>query len=160
MRITVLKKILPKVERKKLKIKNRRSNFLKANPWLIKNTPKKFFVNGAGRQKFSQKIFLPLTKNFGVLNFKQGLLLKTSGHFLKCPNLLRHFENVFSPASKKPALPKLQGGRVSDTMALAVGAPTPSANKSRGSSSENERHFCTRILSQNANKIKAWRVKF
>lgn len=106
MRITVLKKFLPKVERKKnLKIKNRRSNFLKANPWQILNTPKKFFVKGAGRQKFSQKIFSPLTKNFGVLFCQQGLLLKTSGHFFKCPNLLRHLKNVFSPASKKPALP-------------------------------------------------------
>lgn len=85
MRITVLKKILPKVERKKLKIKNRRSNFLKANPWLIKNTPKKFLVNGAGRQKFSQKIFLPLTKNFGVLNFKQGLAFKNKWAFFKMP---------------------------------------------------------------------------
>jgi len=51
MRITVLKKFLPKVERKKLKIKNRRSNFLKANPWLILNTPKKFFVKGRQSRK-------------------------------------------------------------------------------------------------------------
>lgn len=154
---------------KNLKIKNRRSNFLKANPWQILNTPKKFFVKGAGRQKFSQKIFSPLTKNFGVLFCQQGLLLKTSGHFFKCPNLLCHFENALSPRNKKPALPgKLQGGRVSAIMALAVGVPTPSANKSRGCSSEDERHFCISILPQNFNSDKAsnpltvgfWRVKF
>ena len=125
-----------------------------------KKHAEKIFRQWCRPAKIFAENFLAIDQKFWRVKFQARVAFKNKWAFLKCPNLLRHFENVFSPASKKPALPKLQGGRVSDTMALAVGAPTPSANKSRGSSSENERHFCTRILSQNANKIKAWRVKF
>jgi hypothetical protein len=66
---------------------------------------RKIFRQGCQSAKIFAENFLALDQKFWRVIFQTRVAFKNKWAFLKCPNLLRHFENVFSPASKKPALP-------------------------------------------------------